>query len=81
MQDKREDVKSLFEAALARPPEAWSSFLAECCPEPAVRNEVERLLACHREDPDFMSASSRNKGSDSARDSSLLSKLSAPLQT
>src|SRR2546421_1666181 len=63
MQDKREDVKSLFEAALARPPEAWSSFLAECCPEPAVRNEVERLLACHREDPDFMSASSQNKGS------------------
>jgi serine/threonine protein kinase/tetratricopeptide (TPR) repeat protein len=63
MQDKWEDEKSLFEAALAQPPEAWPSFLAKSCPEPSLRDKVEKLLANYLEDPRFMSASSPNKDS------------------
>jgi serine/threonine protein kinase/tetratricopeptide (TPR) repeat protein len=63
MPDKWEDEKSLFEAALAQPPEAWPSFLAKSCPEPSLRDKVEKLLANYLEDPRFMSASSPNKDS------------------
>jgi eukaryotic-like serine/threonine-protein kinase len=63
MQDKREDEKSLFEAALKQPPEAWRSFLAKSCAEPSVRDRVEKLLACHRETHFLPSASSQNKAS------------------
>ena len=62
MQDKWEDAKSLFEAALEHPPEAWPCFLAKSCPE-SVRDEVERLLARHQELSNFLKSSSQNQGS------------------
>ncbi len=63
MQDKWEDAKSLFDAALAQPPEAWASFLAKSCPEQSLREEVERLLARHQELSNFLKSSSQNQGS------------------
>jgi eukaryotic-like serine/threonine-protein kinase len=63
MQDKWDDAKSLFNAALEQPPEAWASFLARSCPEQAVRDEVERLLARHRELSTFLESYSQNQRS------------------
>ena len=62
MQDKWEDAKLLFEAALEQPPDAWPAFVAKSCPE-SVRDEVERLLARHRELSRFMESYSQNQGS------------------
>ena len=64
MQDKREEEKSLFEAALAQPPEAWESFLAKSCAEQSVRDKVEKLLADYRQaGTAFLRSSSQNQGS------------------
>ena len=62
MQDEWEHAKSLFEAALKQPPEAWPAFVANSCPE-SVRDEVGRLLARHQELSDFMKSSSQNQAS------------------
>ena len=59
MRRKRENIKSLFEAALKQPPEALPSFLAQSCPDPATRAEVERLLACHNQLGHFLTTSPR----------------------
>jgi serine/threonine protein kinase len=40
-------VKSLFQAALDRPPADRASFLQQSCDDVEVRGEVERLLASH----------------------------------
>jgi len=42
--DQWENVKELFEAALERPVAEQTSFVANACPDPAVQNEVQRLL-------------------------------------
>jgi serine/threonine protein kinase/tetratricopeptide (TPR) repeat protein len=62
MQEKREDAKLLYEAALKQPPEAWPAFVAKSCPE-SVRDEVGRLLANYVEDPSFMKSFPENQGS------------------
>ncbi|HLV87774.1 MAG TPA: tetratricopeptide repeat protein [Candidatus Sulfotelmatobacter sp.] len=49
------NVKELFELALEKTPKERSAFLAGIAPEPAVRNEVERLLAHHVESGGFLS--------------------------
>ena len=54
--DQWENVKELFEAALERPVAERSSFLANACPDAAVRNEVERLLANHTAGSSFLSS-------------------------
>ncbi len=54
--DQWENVKELFEAALERPVAEQASFLANACPDPAVRNEVERLLANHTAGSSFLSS-------------------------
>ena len=53
--DQWENVKELFEAALERPAAEQTSFLANACPDPEVRNEVERLLANHTPGSSFLS--------------------------
>src|ERR1039458_8437040 len=50
-----EAVKTLFEAALEEDAANRSSFLKERCPDPRVRDEVERLLAEHDQNPSFLS--------------------------
>ena len=54
--DQWENVKELFEAALERPVAEQASFLANACPDPLVRNEVERLLANHTAGSSFLSS-------------------------
>ena len=54
--DQWENVKELFEAALERPVAEQTSFLANACPDAAVRNEVERLLANHTAGSSFLSS-------------------------
>jgi eukaryotic-like serine/threonine-protein kinase len=51
-----ESVKELFEAALEKPLAERGAFLTEAAPDPAVRNEVERLLANHTEAGGFLSS-------------------------
>ncbi len=50
-----EIVKTLFEEALDRPPAERGAFLAAASADPAVRSEVERLLAHHVESGGFLS--------------------------
>jgi eukaryotic-like serine/threonine-protein kinase len=50
-----ERVKALFEAALEKPAVDRTSFLGQSREEPAVLQEVERLLASHGEAGDFLS--------------------------
>ena len=40
-------VKDLLASALEQPPEARQAYLLRVCPEPALRNEVESLIAAH----------------------------------
>jgi serine/threonine protein kinase len=54
--DQWENVKELFELALERPVAEQASFLANACPDPLVRNEVERLLANHTAGSSFLSS-------------------------
>lgn len=50
-----ERVESVFHAALDRPQDQRSGFLAEACAGDAeLRREVERLLAGHDTDPDYL---------------------------
>jgi Tol biopolymer transport system component/tRNA A-37 threonylcarbamoyl transferase component Bud32 len=52
-----ERIKALFDAALDRPAEERSQFLAEACAEDdALRAEVERLLAEHDRAGEFLNA-------------------------
>src|SRR5580700_5640143 len=50
-----ENVKELFEIALEKTPTERTSFLASAAQDPAVRREVERLLAHHVESGGFLS--------------------------
>jgi len=50
-----ENVKALFEIALEKSPSERNSFLAGAAQDPAVRGEVERLLAHHVESGGFLS--------------------------
>src|SRR5579864_3700052 len=50
-----ENVKALFEIALEKKPSERNSFLAGAAQDPAVRGEVERLLAHHVESGGFLS--------------------------
>ncbi|MBV8049817.1 MAG: protein kinase, partial [Acidobacteriaceae bacterium] len=50
-----ENVKALFEIALERNPSERNSFVAGAAQDPAVRGEVERLLAHHVESGGFLS--------------------------
>src|SRR5579862_2902269 len=50
-----ENVKALFEIALEKNPSERNSFLAGAAQDPAVRGEVERLLAHHVESGGFLS--------------------------
>ena len=45
-----DDVRVLFDDAIARPPAERAAFLSETCEDPALRREVEELLAAHDED-------------------------------
>ena len=53
--EKWEQVKALFEAAQELAPQDVSSFLEQQTPDPAIRSEVERLLAEFREADKFLS--------------------------
>src|SRR5579862_2884009 len=50
-----ENVKALFESALEKNPTERGSFLEGATQDPAVRGEVERLLAHHVESGGFLS--------------------------
>src|SRR5262245_51602069 len=44
--ERWQEVEALFQAALARAPDARPTFLIESCPtDPALKKEVEKLLA------------------------------------
>lgn len=59
--DRWSRVKPLFEAALERPPEARTAFLAEACDgDDSLRAEVERLLALDAEADGFFDTLSRD---------------------
>jgi eukaryotic-like serine/threonine-protein kinase len=45
--DRWQEVKNLLAAALERPPQERSGYLEQACSEPALRREVESLLAAH----------------------------------
>ena len=48
-------IKEIFEAALQRPPRERSAFLEKTCRnDPALREEVEKLLVIEEEDEDFL---------------------------
>src|SRR5262245_13439125 len=53
--DNWEAVQQLFEPALEQDSERRSLFLQERCTDPAVRAEVERLLAEHDQVGSFLS--------------------------
>jgi len=53
--EKWETVKALFDAAQELAPQDVSSFLEQQTPDPAIRSEVERLLAEFREADKFLS--------------------------
>jgi serine/threonine protein kinase/tetratricopeptide (TPR) repeat protein len=44
-----QEVKRLLSAALEREPSERSAYLDQVCPEPAVRQEVESLIAAHEQ--------------------------------
>src|SRR5215471_20257865 len=48
-------IKALFEAALLQEPSKRASFLVRLCPEPDLREEVEKLLANHEDASSFLS--------------------------
>jgi serine/threonine protein kinase len=50
-QDQWQHAKGLIEKALRHPPDERSRFLAESCPDPRLRAEVEELLQSDRPDP------------------------------
>src|SRR5215467_11054603 len=50
-----ENVKTLFDKAIETPITNRASLLAKATPDPAVRDEVERLLAHHLESGSFLS--------------------------
>ncbi len=52
---KWETVKKLFAAALEIPSDELATFLAENCPGPEIRDEVERLLQEYRQASNFLS--------------------------
>jgi eukaryotic-like serine/threonine-protein kinase len=52
--EKWQEVKELFEAVLEQPSEERSSFLRRACAEDAIVGEVERLLAYHTPDSEFL---------------------------
>ncbi|MEO1480402.1 MAG: hypothetical protein AAFV01_17710, partial [Bacteroidota bacterium] len=47
-------VKALFEDAVERPRAMRAAFLDEACHDPALRAEVEALLAAHDDDTPFL---------------------------
>src|SRR5437773_2287379 len=50
-----ERIKDIFDAALAERPAGRAAFLqAHCGEDPAIRNEVERLLAEHEKASGFL---------------------------
>lgn len=50
-----EQIDALLDEALDRPPEEWAAFLdRECGDRPALRAEVEALLAAEAEAPSFL---------------------------
>src|SRR5215472_13406285 len=51
------EIKALFEAALERPAEARTSFLAQNCPNDAIRLQVEKLLFDHEAAGSFLDES------------------------
>jgi serine/threonine protein kinase/tetratricopeptide (TPR) repeat protein len=50
-----ERIKALFEAASLQEPSKRPSFLVRLCPEPDLREEVEKLLANHEDASSFLS--------------------------
>jgi serine/threonine protein kinase len=54
--DRWQRVKDLFQAVLARPPEARQAFLDEACADSQLRREVESLLASHEKAGRFLEA-------------------------
>lgn len=55
MPETWERIKALFEATLLQEPSKRASFLVRLCPEPSLRDEVEKLLANYENDPSFLS--------------------------
>jgi eukaryotic-like serine/threonine-protein kinase len=47
--DRWQKVKKALAAALERPPEERRVYLEQACPEPALRREVESLIAAHEQ--------------------------------
>jgi len=50
-----ERIKALFEATLLQEPSKRALFLVRLCPEPDLREEVEKLLANHEDASSFLS--------------------------
>ena len=56
--ERWQEVKKVLAAALERPPEERRAYLEQACPEPALRREVESLIAAHEQgDTTFMDRS------------------------
>ena len=47
--ERWQEVKAVLAEALERPPGARRAYLDQACPEPALRGEVESLIAAHEE--------------------------------
>ena len=47
-------LKTLFDEALARPPDQRIAFLEQTCDDDELRREALSLLAFYDEDPDFL---------------------------
>ncbi|HMD95840.1 MAG TPA: protein kinase [Terriglobia bacterium] len=67
-------LKEVYDAALERPPEKRSQFLAEACAgDDSLRGEAERLLAEHDRTGDLLSSPPQPKADGPTQDSLLIS--------
>src|SRR5690348_18209996 len=52
--DSTPTLRDLFEQALSLPPDGRARLLGECCGDPAVRAELERMLSADAEQDDWL---------------------------
>ena len=63
MQERWQEVKAILAGALERAPEERRVYLDQACTEPALRREVESLIAAHEQgDSSFMEQPRLNSG-------------------
>lgn len=64
------NIEALFGSALERPTSHRAAFLAEACPDPALRAEVQNLLSAHEQESWFIDGQPPWMGGDEADDAS-----------